>query len=154
MRAPGWGCARRDPREVGESAVSRRPHGVSRVARHVIARPHLVVVFETACGQQYSAPGADRRASALGLDDIAADEIATERFVADVAECLVWIDRGPAVLVGHSMGGLYMQLFARRYPGELAGVVLVDAVYPGVIRKPEDFPLLTRGAKWLFFRAP
>lgn len=57
----------------------------------------------------------------------------------------------PYVLVGHSLGGLYMQLFARRYPDDVRGVVLVDAVYPGVIKKPEDFPLLTRGAKRLFF---
>jgi pimeloyl-ACP methyl ester carboxylesterase len=57
----------------------------------------------------------------------------------------------PYVLVGHSLGGLYMQLFARRYPEDVRGLVLVDAVYPGVIKKPEDFPLLTRGAKRLFF---
>jgi pimeloyl-ACP methyl ester carboxylesterase len=57
----------------------------------------------------------------------------------------------PYILVGHSLGGLYMQLFARRYPDDVRGVVLVDAVYPGVIKKPEDFPLLTRGAKRLFF---
>jgi len=57
----------------------------------------------------------------------------------------------PYILVGHSLGGLYMQLFARRYPVEVAGVVLVDAVYPGVIKKPEEFPWLTRGAKRLFF---
>lgn len=57
----------------------------------------------------------------------------------------------PYVLVGHSLGGLYMQLYARRYPEDVRGIVLVDAVYPGVIKKPEDFPLLTRGAKRLFF---
>ena len=59
----------------------------------------------------------------------------------------------PYILVGHSMGGLYMQLYARRYPDEVSGLVLVDSLYPGVIKKPEDFPLLTRGAKRLFFSA-
>lgn len=59
--------------------------------------------------------------------------------------------RPPYVLVGHSLGGLYMQLFAKRYPEEVSGLVLVDSAYPGVIKKPEDFPLLTRGAKRLFF---
>lgn len=57
----------------------------------------------------------------------------------------------PYVLVGHSLGGLYMQLFARRYPDEVAGLVLVDSAYPGVIKKPEDFPWLTRAAKRVFF---
>jgi len=57
----------------------------------------------------------------------------------------------PYVLVGHSLGGLYMQLFARRYPDEVKGIVLVDALYPRVIKKPAEFPLYTRAGKWLFF---
>jgi len=57
----------------------------------------------------------------------------------------------PYVLVGHSLGGLYMQLFARRYPAEVKGLVLVDALYPGIVKKPEDFPFTTRVGKWLFF---
>ena len=36
----------------------------------------------------------------------------------------------PYVLVGHSLGGLYMQYFAKKYPKDVAGLVLVDAVYP------------------------
>jgi pimeloyl-ACP methyl ester carboxylesterase len=57
----------------------------------------------------------------------------------------------PYLLVGHSLGGLYMQQFARAHPGEVAGVVLVDAVYPGVIKRSEDFPLATRVARQVFF---
>src|SRR5205823_3156829 len=33
---------------------------------------------------------------------------------------------GPYVLVGHSFGGLNMQLYAGRYPEDVAGMVLVD----------------------------
>ncbi|HEY3785125.1 MAG TPA: alpha/beta fold hydrolase [Steroidobacteraceae bacterium] len=33
----------------------------------------------------------------------------------------------PYILVGHSLGGLYMQYFARNYPEEVAGLVLVDS---------------------------
>jgi pimeloyl-ACP methyl ester carboxylesterase len=36
----------------------------------------------------------------------------------------------PYVLVGHSPGGLYMQLFARRHPNEVTALVLVDATHP------------------------
>ena len=57
----------------------------------------------------------------------------------------------PYVLVGHSLGGLYMQLFARRYPEEVQGLVLVDALYPRVVKKPQEFPLYSRAGKWLFF---
>ena len=38
--------------------------------------------------------------------------------------------RPPYVLVGHSLGGLYMQLFARRYPDEVSALVLVDSTHP------------------------
>lgn len=34
------------------------------------------------------------------------------------------------VLVGHPAGGPYMQLFARDYPQEVAGLVLVDSTHP------------------------
>ena len=34
----------------------------------------------------------------------------------------------PYVLVGHSYGGLLVRLFAKAHPGEIAGVVLVDAM--------------------------
>ena len=36
----------------------------------------------------------------------------------------------PYVLVGHSLGGLHAQLFARRFPDEVAGVVLIEATHP------------------------
>ncbi len=38
--------------------------------------------------------------------------------------------RPPYVLVGHSLGGLYANLFARQYPDEVAGVVLLDSSHP------------------------
>jgi len=34
---------------------------------------------------------------------------------------------GPYVLAGHSFGGLYVRTYAARYPGEVAGLVLVDS---------------------------
>jgi pimeloyl-ACP methyl ester carboxylesterase len=36
----------------------------------------------------------------------------------------------PYVLVGHSMGGYNVRLFASRYPGEVTGMVLVDSSHP------------------------
>ncbi|PVV13547.1 MAG: hypothetical protein B6D77_04260 [gamma proteobacterium symbiont of Ctena orbiculata] len=38
--------------------------------------------------------------------------------------------RPPYLLVGHSMGGLYVLNFVERYPDEVAGVVLVDGRHP------------------------
>jgi pimeloyl-ACP methyl ester carboxylesterase len=39
---------------------------------------------------------------------------------------------GPYVLVGHSLGGLFVRLYAASYPAEVAGLVLVDAWYEGL----------------------
>lgn len=36
----------------------------------------------------------------------------------------------PYLLVGHSAGGLYVNVFARMYPEEVMGVVLVDSTHP------------------------
>jgi pimeloyl-ACP methyl ester carboxylesterase len=36
---------------------------------------------------------------------------------------------GPYVLVGHSLGGIYMRLFADYYPAEVVGLVLVDSAH-------------------------
>lgn len=33
----------------------------------------------------------------------------------------------PYILVGHSIGGLYMQEFAKKFPEEVAGVILIDS---------------------------
>ena len=35
----------------------------------------------------------------------------------------------PYVLVGHSLGGLYMQYFARNFPDEVSGLVLIDSTH-------------------------
>jgi len=35
----------------------------------------------------------------------------------------------PYVLVGHSLGGLHMQYFARQYPDEIEGLLLVDSTH-------------------------
>jgi pimeloyl-ACP methyl ester carboxylesterase len=36
----------------------------------------------------------------------------------------------PFILLGHSLGGLYVNLFARMLPDDVAGVVLVEAAHP------------------------
>lgn len=46
----------------------------------------------------------------------------------------------PYVLVGHSLGGLYVRLYAHVFPGEVAGLVLVDAAHTEQQRRaPEAY---------------
>ena len=47
---------------------------------------------------------------------------------------------GPYVLAGHSFGGLYTLTFAARYPGEVAGMVLVDSTAPASAARPTAIP--------------
>jgi pimeloyl-ACP methyl ester carboxylesterase len=49
------------------------------------------------------------------------------------------------VLVGHSLGGLHVELFARRHPDEVAGVVLVEAASPEEAADPPRGGLVARG---------
>ncbi len=39
-------------------------------------------------------------------------------------------EKGPYLLVGHSLGGVHTRIFAAKYPGETAGMVLVDTAFP------------------------
>jgi pimeloyl-ACP methyl ester carboxylesterase len=44
---------------------------------------------------------------------------------------------GPYVLVGHSLGGLTVRMFAELYPDEVAGMVLVEATNPDAWKRHE-----------------
>ena len=49
----------------------------------------------------------------------------------------------PYLLVGHSLGGLYMQLFAKRYPNEVSALILVDSTHPEQFKgkgTPDNWP--------------
>jgi len=46
----------------------------------------------------------------------------------------------PYVLVGHSLGGTYVQYFAKKYPSEVVGVVVVDTMKAGTLEDVSMFP--------------
>lgn len=63
--------------------------------------------------------------------------------------------RPPYLLVGHSLGGLYLQLYARQYPEEVAGLLLIDPTHPCQFEGPGAWrqrPWWFRLAFWLFLR--
>jgi pimeloyl-ACP methyl ester carboxylesterase len=47
---------------------------------------------------------------------------------------------GPYVLVGHSSGGVYVRIFAAKYPDEVAGMVLLDAQPPDPFTSLPGYP--------------
>lgn len=107
-----------------------------------------VVVFEAGMGEdtstwdkvlprvsQFSHTFAYDRAG-LGKSDSSPNPKSVEQMVKELHSVLNAAHVSPPyILVGHSLGGAVVQLFAHDFPGEVAGLVLVD---------PEDGRLLDR----------
>jgi len=80
---------------------------------------------------EYSLFAYDRIDEALAKDEIEDIKAYLDNII-EVLRTLLEVKglKAPYMLVGHSLGGLTMQYFAQKYPDEVAGIVLVDAVYP------------------------
>jgi pimeloyl-ACP methyl ester carboxylesterase len=79
----------------------------------------------------------------LGLSDPAPD-LSVHSQVDDLAAVVAAI--GPAVLVGHSWGGLLAQLVSWRYPASVAGLVLVDPTHEELFAELPGFLRLASAA--------
>ena len=91
------------------------------------------VVQQRLAAKGYRSLAYDR--AGLGHSDPGPQPRDGRAIVADLASLLRALDeRGPVVLVGHSMGGLMVRLFALTHPDRTLGVVLVDAVTPDVMQ--------------------
>ena len=60
----------------------------------------------------------------------------------------------PYVLVGHSFGGLIVQVYASQFPDEVAGMVLVDSSHPDLARRSGSLDRMGRVAFRLKLLAP
>jgi len=56
----------------------------------------------------------------------------------------------PYILVGHSLGGILTNIFAKEYPSEVAGIVMVDATHPDVLLNV--FNKESKEFEWKIFR--
>lgn len=106
-----------------------------------------VVVFQSGLGDdhrtwsavlhrlpgQYEAVAADRPGYG-GSAAPQADEVRDACRIAEEQRALLRSAglRPPYVLVGHSLGGWYQYVYARLYPQEVAGLVLLDPTHPGL----------------------
>jgi pimeloyl-ACP methyl ester carboxylesterase len=116
---------------VFESGQGLGKESWDRVAQPLAACARVVLYDREGIGDSPASPN-NRPVTA----DAVADALA--RMLRDIRV------KPPYLLVGHSLGGLYVQSFARRYPKEVAGVVLVDASSPleppGVFVSTTPFP--------------
>ena len=115
-------------------------------ARHKVridGRGPLTVVFEAGLGdtldvwadvQPLIAASCTRTIAYTRAGYPGSDPASGPRDAANVVSELRWElkrrgIRPPYVLVGHSLGGLLMQYFARQYPDEVEGLLLVDSTH-------------------------
>jgi len=73
----------------------------------------------------------------LGLSDPGPEPRDANAVVSDLEKLLKAAhEDGPFIVVGHSMAGLYLPLFAARNPDKIAGLVFVDAATPDMSETP------------------
>jgi len=125
--------------------MSRLHVGQVEVAFERLGQCGPVIVFESGLGEDmcrweqvarplaacarvvlYDRPGIGRSGPRTGASVLLADTV-----VEQLAALLQAIDAPPPyILVGHSLGGFYMQAFARNRPHEVAALVLIDSASP------------------------
>ena len=114
LRCAGHGT----PTVVLDSGLGEGADTWIKVQAQVAAFTHVCAYDRAGVGE--SSPGPKPRTS--------------RQMVAELRELLNRAQiQGPYVLVGHSLGGLNVQLFAIEHPNEIAGLVLVDPSYPDML---------------------
>jgi pimeloyl-ACP methyl ester carboxylesterase len=103
------------PTVVFEAGLGNDSTTWKSVAGPIAAFARVVLYDRVGLGQ--SSQLKDARAA------ITADEVASRLHVLLAAADI----HPPYILVGHSLGGLYIQMFARKYPKEVSAIVLVES---------------------------
>ncbi len=61
--------------------------------------------------------------------------------------------KGPVLLVGHSIAGLYLRVYAKKYPDNVVGLAFLDPSHPlqYAVLRPQGFPLSMRCYYYLMY---
>ena len=91
----------------------------------------------------YNRPG-------VGRSESEQDQLSPERSAARLQQLVRQQQFAPPyVLIGHSLGGQYAQVFSKRYPEQVSALLLVDALPLGLVKPTTDFPWYTRAGLWI-----
>ena len=132
-------------------------------AVHRVAKPRATLVFENGlmldlktwegvaqglnncCNLLfYNRPG-------VGRSESEQDQLSPERSAARLQQLLQQQKLAPPyVLIGHSLGGQYAQVFTKHFPQQVDALLLVDALPLGLVKPATDFPWYTRAGLWMF----
>ncbi len=111
VRCAGQG----DPAVVLDSGLATDNHDWEPVEKRVSE-------FTRVCSYDRAGLGQSDSAGGVPTSQTASDDLHSLLSAAGIA--------GPVVLVGHSYGGLNVQLYAAQHPENTAGVILVDSLQP------------------------
>ncbi|MFO7960306.1 MAG: alpha/beta fold hydrolase [Nitriliruptoraceae bacterium] len=118
---------------LGRRVVRGAGWGVAGLAGQLVVAVATTAVLDALHRRRVLPPGElveladDRRLSATSVADDLHDALQRRGLA------------GPYVLVGHSLGGGYVRVFAARYPDEVAGLVLLDPVHEDQLaRQPTE----------------
>jgi pimeloyl-ACP methyl ester carboxylesterase len=96
-----------------------------------------VSTFARVCSYDYANFGASDKAP-VRLQSV--DEV--------IDDLHAWLkasgEKGPFILVGHSIAGLYARRFVTRYPGETAGLLFVDSSHEEQVLRQHELDSQTR----------
>lgn len=85
-----------------------------------------------------------------GMSDPGPGERTTKQIVRELYRLLKIAEiPGPYIIVGQSFGGFTAQYFAKKFPNETAGLVLVDSSHPLQVQHLEDLDLYSREERTL-----
>lgn len=91
----------------------------------------------------YNRPG-------VGRSESEQDQLSPERSAARLQQLLQHQKLAPPyVLIGHSLGGQYAQVFTKHFPQQVDALLLVDALPLGLVKPVADFPWYTRAGLWV-----
>ncbi len=138
------GCATLSPKFVTEIQNSRIDYAMA-------GEGPVTVVFESGLGDgmdtwepvfdqvsSFATTFAYDRPGYGGSEDVSGPRSGRDA-VGSLRTLLAQVELSPPyVLVGHSMGGQYVELYARLYPDDVVGVVLVDSRHPEFTRRCEE----------------
>ena len=123
----------------------------NKVHLHCIGEGSPIVVFDSGVGGSHldwvnvqSSAGEFTQAcsydrSGYGWSEMGIKPRTSKRIVNELTEILKKAKKSPPyILVGHSFGGLNMQLFARTNPKDVMGLILIDSIHAEQYKRFED----------------
>ena len=137
--------------EIGHTPGAFISLETNKIHLHCVGKGSPIIVFDSGVGGSHmdwvnvqSRAGEFTQAcsydrSGYGWSEMGIKPRTSKRIVSELTKILKIAKKEPPyILVGHSFGGLNMQLFARTNPKDVIGLVLIDSIHTEQYKRFED----------------